>query len=379
MTESGGPWGETAVVTGEEPVPAGAVGGEGPPPADHPGRAGAVRRHPWRTAAIVVILLGLAFLLAVYLWVRAEASPSGPLGPRVVVAVAPGTALGTVVDKLATDRVVGSSLAFRIWSQFNSLPGVQSGEYAFNRNSSFDRVRTVLAGGPNVFDVDIPPGFTVHEVAERVGDVPGHSTAGFDAAATNGSVHSPWQPVGVSNLDGLLGTGRYQVVPGESDRDLLIAMVDRFDQQADAQNLTAGAAALGYTPYQVITIASIVQKEGVLKKNMGPVARVVYNRLAVGKPLQMDSTVLYALGRDGGPVTSTDLATPTPYNTYLHPGLTPSPICFPSTAALAAALDPTPGSWQYFVVVEPDGTEAFSDTFAQQQANEALAKSRGLP
>ena len=95
-------------------------------------------------------------------------------------------------------------------------------------------------------------------------------------------------------------------------------------------------------------------------------------------PLQMDSTVLYSEGRDGGPVTSSDLAIRSPYNTYLNKGLTPTPICFPSEAALRATLHPPAGTWLYFVVVQPDGTEAFADTFAQQQANEALAKQRGL-
>jgi len=98
-------------------------------------------------------------------------------------------------------------------------------------------------------------------------------------------------------------------------------------------------------------VASIVQKEAIspgtaraaTAHNAGPVARVIYNRLARGTPLQMDSTVLYALGRDGGPVTPADLAVRTPYNTYLNTGLTPTPICFPSTTALAAALHPPAG------------------------------------
>jgi len=78
-------------------------------------------------------------------------------------------------------------------------------------------------------------------------------------------------------------------------------------------------------------------------------------------------------------VTSADLKLQTPYNTYLNKGLTPTPICFPSRASLQAALAPPPGSWLYFVVVEPDGTEAFVDTYAEQLANEALAKQRGVP
>jgi UPF0755 protein len=156
-------------------------------------------------------------------------------------------------------------------------------------------------------------------------------------------------------------------------------MVRRFDGVADRVQLATGAAQLGLTPYQVVIAASIVQKEGFVVKNMGSVARVILNRLSKDMPLQMDSTVLYAEGRDGGPVTSKDLAVKSPYNSYLNKGLTPTPICFPSTAALQAALDPPAGSWLYFVVVQSDGTEAFADTFAEQKANEALAQKRGLP
>ena len=112
---------------------------------------------------------------------------------------------------------------------------------------------------------------------------------------------------------------------------------------------------------------------------MPKVARVIYNRLAQGMPLQMDSTVLYALGQDGGPVTSQDLKIQSPYNTYLNTGLTPTPICMPSSTALAAAVHPPAGAWLYFILVQKNGVMAFSDTYAEQLANEQLAKSRGLP
>jgi UPF0755 protein len=168
------------------------------------------------------------------------------------------------------------------------------------------------------------------------------------------------------------------VLPTESDTVLVQQMVDRFSSQAAAAGLSTGAAALGVTPYQAVVVASIVQKEGVYEENDGKVARVIYNRLARGMPLQMDSTVLYSEHRDGGPVTAADLALDTPYNTYLHAGLTPTPICFPSGASLAAALSPTPGNWLYFVVVSSEGNEAFSSTLAGQEANERLAASRGL-
>jgi UPF0755 protein len=193
------------------------------------------------------------------------------------------------------------------------------------------------------------------------------------------AVVSPYEPAGVGNLDGLLGTGTYVVGRRQSAVSLLAAMVARFDAQAAAAGLGPRAAALGITPYQAVVVASIVQKEGVYPQNLAKVARVVYNRLRRQMPLQMDSTVLYSEHRDGGAVTQADLALDTPYNTYLHKGLTPTPICFPSPASLEAALAPAPGDWLYFVLVSHDGTEAFSDTLAGQQANEALARSRGLP
>jgi UPF0755 protein len=325
-----------------------------------------------------VILVGLVVIVGGYFWVQHEADPSGPRGPQVLLTVPAGAGVNSTASRLQAKGIITSSFAFRLWSQFNSVPGVQAGEYSFAKNSTFDAVRTILAGGPNVFPLVVPPGFTVAELADRVGQLPGHDAATFLRLARSGAVRSPWQPAGVTSLEGLLAVGTYTVVPGESDQELLERMVARFDAQADAVGLAAGAARLGYTPYQVVIVASIVEKEGVLEKNMGPVARVVYNRLERNMLLQMNSTVLYALGQDGGTVTSADLSLPSPYNTYIHKGLPPTPTCFPSEQALQAALDPPAGDWLYFVVVQQDGTEAFSDTYAGQEANEALANQRGV-
>ncbi len=341
-------------------------------------RAHGRERSVW--PRIIAVMVGVLVLVLVggFLWVQHEASPGGPPGAQVIAAVPSGTGASQLSSTLEAKGVITSSLAYRIWSQFHGSPSLLPGSYAFNKNSSFTTVDRVISAGPNVFPLDIPPGFTVAEVANRVGQLPGHTASGFAALSSSGTVRSPWQPVGTDNLDGLLGTGQYVVVPGETDTQLLTAMVDRFDRLAQSLDLQSASAQVGLTPYQAITVASIVQKEGVIAKNLGPVARVILNRLAHNMPLQMDSTVLYSEGRDGGPVTKADLALHSPYNTYLNKGLTPTPICFPSEAALRATLNPPPGTWLYFVVVQKDGTEAFADTFAQQQANEALASQRGL-
>ena len=151
-----------------------------------------------------------------------------------------------------------------------------------------------------------------------------------------------------------------------------------FAREASRTGFSASSSLQGLSAYQLLIGASVVQKEGYYHVNMPKVARVILNRLATKSALQMDSTVLYALHRDGGKVTPAMLRTITPYNSYLNAGLPPTPICVVSTEALSAMMHPPVGTWRYFVLVNRDGTMAFSTTFAEQLANERLAASRGL-
>jgi UPF0755 protein len=359
------------------------------PVADHRASSAGRRPRPRRRLRSVLLGLGLLVLAVVVVglvWYEGQVH-EGPPGRAVIVNVPAGSSLSAVTADLVRGQVVASGLAFRLYLALHSTT-VPSGHYQLRRHQSFGAVRDLLAGGPNVFALTVLPGNTVSEVATSIGEeVPPLSGARFLRAVTAGAVHSPWQPAGSDNLDGLLGTGTYLVVPGETEAGLLGQMIGRFNRLAAQVDLSALAASNGVSPYQAMTVASIVQKEAIAPgdsakattANAGPVARVIYNRLARGMPLQMDSTVLYAEGRDGGPVTATDLATRTPYNTYLNAGLTPTPICFPSLTALNAALHPPVGNWLYFQLTARDGTETFSDTFAGQEAAEQLAKSRGLP
>jgi UPF0755 protein len=346
----------------------------------------ASRRHQ-RTASVrrrrhvVLGALGLivVLVLAALTWYELESHALGPAGRAEIVQIKSGESVSAVAASLSEKQVIGSTLAFHLYDLVHGDPTVTAGTYQFHQNQTFSQVRTLLAGGPNVSSVTVNAGLTLHEIAQRVGDLPGLSGSNFRQLALNGSVTSPFSPPGSHNLEGLLGSGTYMVLPGETNTTLLESMVSRLDRQAAAAGLTAeSAAALGLTPYQVITTASVVEKEGYYPKNMPDVARVIYNRLTTGTPLQMDSTVLYALGQDGGPVTPQDLKLHNPYNSYLNTGLPPTPICSPSPIALSSAVQPPPGGWLYFVVVDKSGTEAFSVTFAGQLANEKLAQSRGV-
>jgi UPF0755 protein len=321
----------------------------------------------------------LVVVLAVIAWYEVNEHALGPEGRQVVIIIKDGESQSSVVDSLHTQHVIASTRAFRLYELLDGSLTINPGGYALRQNQTYGQVRAVLSAAPNVYPITVEPGYALSEVAARVDDLPGHQNSSFAKTAASGVVRSSFSPVGSDDLEGLLGTGNYIVVPGETDTEVLTQMVTRFEQQAAQAGLTSTAAsALGLTAYQVITAASVVEKEGYIPKNMPFVARVIYNRLAANMPLQMDSTVLYALGQDGGPVTPQDEQIQSPYNTYLNNGLPPTPICSPSPDALSAAAHPPAGSWLYFELVEKNGTESFSTTYAGQLANEKLAQSRGL-
>lgn len=339
---------------------------------------GAVGRHPWWTLAIsLAVVLVIAGGAGVF-WIDHQGKLGRPGGREVVIHVPKGGGADDVASILASKKVVGSSLALEAWLLLHGTPAIGNGTYVFHENESFASVKSDLEAGPNVFSLQLPPGSSVEQVSRQVAELPGHDGSAFLALATGGTLHSPWSPPGSSSLDGLLGAGSYRVLPGETDAQLLIQMIDRFNHIAKSAGLASGAQKMGRTPYEVITVASIVQKEAVINKNMAPVARVIYNRLAAGVPLRSEASLRFAEHRDGGAVTPADEQQATPYNTFVNRGLTPTPICSPSAVALRVALNPPRGSWRYYVVTEKDGTESFATTAAQERSDEALARRHGL-
>jgi UPF0755 protein len=234
------------------------------------------------------------------------------------------------------------------------------------------------ASSPPVYSVVVPPGFTMAQIAARVGALPGHSARDFLSLAESGQVRSPYEPAGVTRLEGLLFPATYRVTADETDKQILSAMVARFDVAAREVGLSSAPSTVHVTPYQAVTVASLVEREALLPGDRGKVATVVYNRLAQGMKLQIDATVIYALGRPVTSVSAQDEEIDSPYNTYKVNGLPPTPIASPGVASLEAALHPTPGPWLYYVVVSHNGAEAFSATYAGQLQNIALGEQRGV-
>lgn len=322
------------------------------------------RRLMVAAAAFVILVGGLG------IWADRQINPGGHHGPQVSVTIPKGSSTSSIGSILAKAGVIHGSTLFAIWVKIHGDGPLYPGKYVLDKNSSYGTVISALEAGPKILTdrLLVPEGFTVAQIADAVAKLPGLnlSAAKFLAAATDGSVRSPYEPAGVNNLEGLLFPATYEVKQGETESEVLEQMVLAFQDHASSLGLTSAASALGMTPYQVITVASIVEREAKRPSDRPNVASVIYNRLRVGMPLGADSTQTYflRLSDPGVQPTAAQLDVPGPYNTRTNKGLPPTPISDPGIPSLQAAISPPTTNYLYFVEVDPDGRLGFASTSA---------------
>ncbi|MFD9571289.1 endolytic transglycosylase MltG [Streptomyces sp. NPDC059982] len=214
----------------------------------------------------------------------------------------------------------------------------------------------------------IPEGWRapqVYAAVDRELKLPADTTR---KAAATAALPLPAEAKG--NPEGYLFPATYPVTSKSTPVELLTYMVETANRKLATKPVADGGKAHGMTPYQTATLASIIEAEADTPADMGKVARVVHNRLAKSMPLQMDSTINYALGRTTVDTTLSDTRIDHPFNTYERQGLPPTPIDSPGLRAMAAAVAPTPGDWLFFVTVKPGDTR-FSATYEEHKRNVA--------
>jgi UPF0755 protein len=335
------------------------------------------RRWPF-----VLLAAALSFLVvagAGVMWVEHQINPPGPLGPMVQVTVAKGMSTAEIGQLLQRQGVVANATVFKYYAKLTGTGTIEAGDYSLAKASNLGQVMKVLEGGAAKAQderVTIPEGLTLPEVAKIVGAMPGRSADRFLEVANSGTIRSQYQPAGTTSLEGLVLPDTYFVTKGDDETKILRKMVDAFDQLATQLNLAGSAAKFGITPYQAVIAASLVEKEARVDEDRGKVARVILNRLDRKMALQIDATVLYALGRHQESVTFKDLEVNSPYNTYLFPGLPPGPIASPGRKSLEATVAPTAGNWIYYVLSDASGRHTFTDDDREFQnlRNQCIAK-----
>ncbi len=216
-----------------------------------------------------------------------------------------------------------------------------------------------------------PEGATVSELARALEAERLASSATIRRLAADPAFLSMLGVEGPS-LEGYLFPDTYQFVRGMTPEEMLTRMVQRLRAKMGA-DITARAAARGLTVHQLLTLASIIEREAVERSEMRTISAVFWNRLKLKMPLQADPTVQYATGKERRALTRADLRLDHPYNTYRNPGLPPGPIASPGIVAIQAALDPAPVNYLYFVAMD-DTHHHFSATIAEHNA--AVARYR---
>jgi UPF0755 protein len=352
---------------------------------DEPGYEPGRRRAPKRRSlsgclavlvALAVIVGGFYFVVA---WgidkVRnqfdsAEDYP-GPGAGRVTFQVHDGDTASAIGRNLKAAGVVASVEAFVDAANSNpESPSIQAGFFPLKKQMAADDVVEILVDPGNIVKdtVTIPEGLRVVDIVALLADKTDFSKQDFEQVLDKpDQLGLPDYADG--NAEGYLFPATYDFGPDATPKSMLTEMVDRWKQAAEDADLEGAAQALGYTPAELMTVASLVEAEG-RGDDMPKIARVIYNRIenpgtagTVGK-LQIDATVNYAAGNTLGAVpTEADLEIDSPYNTYMHTGLPPGPIEAPGDDAIAAAAHPADGDWYYYVTVNlKTGETKFAET-----------------
>jgi UPF0755 protein len=358
----------------------GEAAGSAGPAGGSPGRGGSSgrgskrRRSRWIAPLVAVLVIVLPLAVGgfyAFRFIQGKFFPadySGDGSGQVVVQVQSGQTATSLGQTLVTLGVVASARAFVLAAEHSAnQTGLEPGFYRLRTHMKASLAYALLLNpaSRDEIKITIPEGWRLSQISADLDKRSGISAADFqkalnDPAALGLPSYADGKP------EGYLFPATYEIQPKMTATAVLQAMVQRFDQEAASINLTKAAATAQMTPAQVITMASLIQAEGGSVSYYPQIARVIYNRLNQGMPLQLDSTVMYGLHTFGIIASDQQLQSTSPYNTYRYKGLPPGPIDSPGNAAIEAVLHPAPGNDLYFVTVDPKtGLTKFTASQAQ--------------
>jgi UPF0755 protein len=318
-----------------------------------------------------LVLLAVLVVGGVWVYTSLQRPYKGYDAQEQLVEIPSGTGTGGMAKRLAEAGVVRSPQAFRlaVWVRGSSRR-LQAGEYRFDRPmTAAEVVDKIARGDVSVRAITIREGLTIREMAQLFEAAGFGSASEFIAAAKNAGLVRDLDPE-AKDLEGYLFPDTYTLSRRATAPQLVERMVGRF-RKAMTPELLERAGARGFTVRQVVTLASLVEKETAKPDERSLVAGVYANRLEIGMGLQCDPTVIYALmlaGRYDGNIRKGDLQIDSPYNTYRYAGLPPGPIAAPGEASLRAAAEPADVPYLYFVS-RNDGSHVFSTTLDEHNRN----------
>ncbi|MCY3578110.1 MAG: endolytic transglycosylase MltG [bacterium] len=351
---------------------------------------------PRRTSTLTRVVIILAFLGVVLLvasllirsWIGDRLDPPGEEGPELVVSIPQGASINDIARILEDEGVVPNSTVFRYYLRYKDAGDFQAGNYILNENMAVWRAKDVLLAGPSsgpaedALRVLVPEGLTLVQIqSQLLSQLPTFESDELARALAFPPLRSDHQPPN-STLEGMLFPDTYllDAATSEDEAALVVRMINQFDLVADEVGLETAPDAVRVSPYEAVIVASLIEKEALVDEDRAKISRVIYNRLALGMPLQIDAAVRYALNKPSEPLTLADLDVDNPYNVYNRAGLPPGPIAAPGRASLEAALNPANGFWLFYARTDDPvpGAHTFSVTFEEHQEAVAICRERDL-
>lgn len=356
-------------------------------------------RPAWARATRVILTIGMIALAAVvivggasYLGrqvgqaVGSDGIGDAPVdvdpGEPVTIEIPSGSTGQDIGALLAANGVVRSALEFEVAVRsVDAAQRLQAGTYEMvTLMDPADVVAMLVSGpGPSVFRITIIEGLRVPEILTSLAEDTGHDYADLEAALIDGTVSTslremPEQPE-LADWEGLLFPDTYEFSRTARPEDILQRMASTMEQRVNSIDWTAWED-LGYSVYEGIIAASLIETEVRVDDERPLVSSVIHNRLAQGMALEIDATVLYAL--DTRDVTQFDRSVDSPYNTYQVTGLPPTPIAAPGRASLRAVAAPADTEFLFYVLSDLEGNHAFAETLEEHNQNVAQAREDGV-
>ena len=329
-------------------------------------RSSTIRRNRRSNAgpAVLGVLLVMTVLAAIYLIYSAAVrgddvqAREGPIEVEVVK----GDTLSDVADKLEAAGVIKSAFVFKLQARYEGYgTQIQTGRYTFQQGQDTDIIFRKLAVGEPVptIAITIPEGLTLEETAMTVAKESGVPAARFERAARKTDYEYAFlEHPGIKTTEGYLFPAKYDFEHDVSAPQIVDRLLGQYLIETQSLDVADARDRLGLTEHQLVTVASLIEKEAASPAEKPLVASVIYNRLDRDMPLQIDATIQYALKRPKVNLSLDDLKVDSPYNTYEKKGLPPGPICSPSRESLEAALNPEQTTYLYYVL-KADGQSHF--------------------
>ena len=316
---------------------------------------------------LIVGVLGLIYFIYISAFAGDSGQTAEPGKDKVQVSVVKGDTLSSVSDKLDQAGIIGNATLFKLEARMGGQSAdIKPGKYTFSSKDGIDEIMKKLTAGEAVptFSITIPEGLTIEQTADVVAQNSDISAEEFKKAASQTDYgYAFLEDPAVKSTEGYLFPKQYEFEKGTTARQVVNRLLEQYLIETEGLDVAGAKKRLNLSEHELVTVASLIERESANPKERPVIASVIYNRIRQGMPLQIDATIQYARGKPKEALSLQDLKIDSPYNTYENPGLPPGPIASPSRESLQAAIEPAETDYVYYVLKANNQEHFFTNNY----------------